>query len=366
MQPSALPVLPPCPPVPVIAAALPLPGRTRTGLPPLPFSLPGDMALSVSWSPPSVADSAAPAGSAPAQPNIAPKRAAASAAATTPPSAPAAPAGSLIALFAAGQRYRSDISNEDYHADRSCVSTNGLKVILRSPAHFQDYLSRPRKQTPALAFGSAIHARLLEPERFAAEYVTAPHLDKRSKEWKAFEEANAGKRILTAEQAEILDGLAAQVGRHTSASTLIRGGLKEHTIVWQDEESQVWLKIRPDCFSLDFETGICLDPKSTEDASERAFARDCVNYDYDLQAAVYSEGLRIAFGREFEFAFLALEKSSPYGVKLYGAPPAMLARGRRRMREALATLKQCRDTNSWPCYQPDGGYEMLEWPRWAG
>jgi hypothetical protein len=338
MQPSALPALPPCSPVPVISAALPLPGSTRTGLPPLPVSLPGDMALSVSWAPPSVADPAAPSGAAPAQPNIAPKRAAPSAAATTP-SAPAAPAGSLIALFAAGHRYRSDISNEVYHADRSCVFSSGLKVILRSPAHFQDCLNRPRKQTPALFFGTAIHARLLEPERFAAEFVTAPRLDKRSKEWKAFEEANACKQILTAEQTEILDGLAARVARHNSASTLIRGGLKEHTIVWQDDESGVWLKIRPDCFSLDLETGICLDLKSTEDASDIAFARDCVNYDYDLQAAVYSEGLRIAFGREFEFVFLALEKSSPYGVKLYGAPPAMLARGRRRMREALARLR---------------------------
>ncbi|MGB0127214.1 MAG: hypothetical protein WBP72_06195 [Rhodocyclaceae bacterium] len=67
-------------------------------------------------------------------------------------------------------------------------------------------------------------------------------------EWNASEAANAGKQLLTAEQAEILDGPAARVARHTSASTLLRGGLKEHTIVWQDEEGGVFLKIRPDYF----------------------------------------------------------------------------------------------------------------------
>lgn len=82
---------------------------------------------------------------------------------------------------------RPDVTNATYHADRSCVSVSGLKQILRSPAHYQAYLQGiTHKDTPAKFMGTAIHTRLLEPELYAHEYVTAPDSDKRTKEWKEF------------------------------------------------------------------------------------------------------------------------------------------------------------------------------------
>ncbi len=261
---------------------------------------------------------------------------------------------------------RPDIPNEIYHADRSCVSSSGLKQILRSPAHFQAYLSgAARKETPAKFLGSAIHAKLLEPHLYDAEYVVAPTVDKRTKEWKEFEIANANKKILTPDQMAVVEGIAFSVSQHTSASTLLRAGLVEHSIIWQDEETGIWCKIRPDCLCVDFDTGICLDVKSSDDASPTAFPRSCVNYDYDLSAAMYLEGLRQVFKRDFDFVFLACEKEAPFGCALYGAPDEMLQRGTRRFREALRTLKACNDSNAFPCYQPNGDYAILDWPRWA-
>lgn len=274
-------------------------------------------------------------------------------------------ATSLIDLFAGGHAIRNDISNEVYHADRSCVSVSGLKQILRSPAHFRAYLDGERKETPAMFFGTALHTRLLEPDVFDAEYVTAPASDKRTSEYKEFQLANANKRILTAEQMAILDGIARSVQGHVSLSTLLRAGLKEHTIIWQDEETGIWLKIRPDCLCAGLDVGTCLDLKSTEDASASEFVRSCVNYDYDLQSAVYLDGLQKAFCRDFDFCFGAIEKSEPFGVALYGAPEEMLLRGQRRFRQALRALKHCRETDEWPSYQPQGDYELLDWPRWA-
>lgn len=272
---------------------------------------------------------------------------------------------SLRELFADGCLMRSDISNEMYHGDRSCVSASGLKHVLRSPEHFRAYLDGKRKETPAQFFGTAIHARLLEPEVFAKEYVVAPNGDKRSKEYKEFDIANANQKILCVEQMTAIEGIGRKVAKHKSASTLLRAGRKEHTLIWQDAATGIWIKIRPDCLCTDFDTGICLDLKSTEDASAEAFARSSVNYDYDLQAAVYLEGLRIVFGRDFDFCFLAFEKTDPYGVALYGAPEEMIARGYRRFRQALGILRECSETGCWPGYQPDGDYAILEWPRYA-
>lgn len=272
---------------------------------------------------------------------------------------------SLRDLFSNGPSIRGDISNEVYHADRSCVSVSSLKQLLRSPAHFRAHLDGQRHETPAMFFGTAIHARLLEPDLFAREYVVAPTGDKRTSESKAFHLANADKRILTADQAVAIEGIARNVAAHSSLSTLLRAGLKEQTIIWQDQETGIWLKIRPDCLCSDLGTGICLDVKSTDDASPAEFPRACVNFDYDLQSAVYRDGLLTVFRRDFDFCFGAVEKSEPYGVALYGAPDEMLIRGRRRFRRALAILQRCLETDEWPSYQPFGDYEILEWPRWA-
>ena len=271
----------------------------------------------------------------------------------------------LLEIF--GQLHcRPDIPNEVYHADRSCVSVSGLKQILRSPAHFQAYLNgATNKETPAKFLGTAVHARLLEPELYEEEYVVAPSIDKRTKEYKDFELANLNKRILSPDQMASVEGIALSVAQHSSATTLLRAGLVEHSIIWQDEETGIWQKIRPDCLCIDFDNGICLDVKKTTDASAAAFVRACVNYDYDLQAAVYLEGLRQVFHRDFDFVFLAVEESPPHGCALYGAPEEMLQRGRRRYRQAINSLKRCRDSNQWPCYQPDGDYELLDWPHWA-
>lgn len=160
---------------------------------------------------------------------------------------------------------------------------------------------------------------------FAADYVVAPTSDKRNKEYKEFIIANASKKVLTQGQSETIEGIAKSVAQHTSANTLLKAGLVEHSIIWQDEETGVWLKIRPDCLCIDFDTGICLDVKKTTDASRHAFKWACERYYYDLQAAVYLEGLKQTF------------------------------------RKALNLLKRCRETNHWPLYQPEGDYELLDW-----
>jgi hypothetical protein len=276
-----------------------------------------------------------------------------------------APLPTLRDIF--GQLHcRPDIPNETYHADRSCVSVSGLKEILRSPAHFQAYLQGfKHKETPAMFLGTAVHARLLEPHLYVSEYAVAPTSDKRLSEYKQFILANANKRILTPDQNATIEGIAASVSQHVSATTLLRAGRVEHSIIWQDEETGIWQKIRPDCLCVDFDTGICLDVKKTIDASKDVFVRACVNYNYDMQAAMYLEGLRYVFQRDFDFIFLPVEEDAPYGCALYGVPQEMLDRGHRRYREALHILKRCLDSGQWPCYQPAGDYDILDWPRWA-
>lgn len=268
------------------------------------------------------------------------------------------PGDSLLA-YVAQHETLENISHEAYHADRSCVSSTALKEMLRSPAHFKHYLQSRRKETPSMFFGTAIHARLLEPHVFAQSYIATLFPNRKAAGYKQFAESITEHMILTQEQTRGLEIIAHNVDQHARARDWLSSGIKEQTLVWQDEETGIWLKIKPDC--LVYNDGICLDVKSTQDASKYGFRAACRSLLYHFSAAMYLEGLKKCFGRDFDFAFLAIENDAPYQVNLLGAPPAMIREGTAMFREALRRLRTCIDTNSWPGFQEHGELDMLEW-----
>lgn len=69
------------------------------------------------------------------------------------------------------------LSNDDYHHGPG-DSKSGLDLIAKSPAHLQAVRTATveRKSTPSQALGTAFHMLVLEPDRFAAEYVQ--HIDR--------------------------------------------------------------------------------------------------------------------------------------------------------------------------------------------
>jgi len=272
---------------------------------------------------------------------------------------------SLLERFAGGPCLRTDISIEDYHADRSCVSVSTLKEILRSPEHCRHYLEHGRSPTDAMRMGSAYHLRVLEPQRYKREVVTAPDVDRRRREYKEFALANAHKTILSRTESDTVEQMARVTFEHPTVKEVITGAWLESTLIWQDPETGLWIKIRPDCLNASVDVGVCLDLKKTTDASKFSFGRDALKYGYDVQAATYLYVLSNVFNRDFDFAFFACEEDAPHGRALYGAPEKMLQRGRRRMREALNLFARCQRQNDWPGYQADGGYDILEWPEFA-
>lgn len=258
-----------------------------------------------------------------------------------------------------------DMTNEAYHGDREAVSSSGLKKILVSPMHFQDYLANKSTETTALRVGTAIHTALLEPDVFKSEYVIAPVVDRRTKAgkelWEEFMAGLGGKRIVTESELEMLTKIAEQVKQHRMANTLLTMGKAEQSIFWTDKETGIRCKVRPDSLS----PYAILDVKSTESAHRNDFPRSCVRYNYDLSAAMYQEGVRELTGETIDFVFLAVEKSSPNLCALYKASEEMMVSGYAKFRAALRTLAECRASGVWGGYQPDGDYELVDWPRYA-
>lgn len=253
------------------------------------------------------------------------------------------------------------LSNEAYHADRSAVSNSMLKQILRSPAHLQAYLKEPHKETPAMAIGTALHCSILEPDRFNYDYLVWIGGDKRGKVWDAFQEEVPGKKIMKPDEMKLVMGMRNAVLSYSEfpLAAAIDRGQSEFSIKWTDPETGLRCKSRFDSVS-DY---AILDLKKTQDARPEKFIRSCVELNYDLQAAMYTEGCKQALGKSVPFYFIAVEEDAPHGVWVHEAGASLLESGMEKYRRALALYKRCLDTGEWPGYALP--YSVLEWPKWA-
>ncbi len=67
------------------------------------------------------------------------------------------------------KRFVRNLPIADYHAGEE-ISHSGIVKLLKSPEHYLQYKIGGDEPTPAMEFGSAFHAFILEPELFAATY----------------------------------------------------------------------------------------------------------------------------------------------------------------------------------------------------
>lgn len=208
----------------------------------------------------------------------------------------------------------SDIT--DYHADKTHVTASMLKSLHKSPRIFEaeHIIGTMRKgETDAMAFGTALHTAVLEPERFAQTYICPPSGcgDKRTKkfkDWKA--EQDESKTILSEkDHTRILNAMAA-VMRHPIASEAVKAeGVIEQPHTWVDEATGVACKCRPDKRT----PRVILDLKSIGECSEGEFAKAVVNFDYHIQNGHYMRG----FPDVERFIFIAVETVEPFRCRCF-------------------------------------------------
>lgn len=262
----------------------------------------------------------------------------------------------------------TNVPDEDYHQRSEGVASKSiLDLVDRSPAHYKAWLDGyERPTTPALAFGKAVHAALLEPERFLREYVAEPDYgDCRFKGPKAERErwraANAGRKRLSQQDAQAIRDMYAKLMEHPIASNMVRDGAAEVTLRWKDEATGLQCKARADYYVEGLRA--CFDLKTTEDASPEAFARSVAKWRYHVQNAFYAEGFR-AIGKPLDhFVFIAVEKAPPYSVALYSLRDADVELGERTMRRNMQTLLEGVQTKVYPAYSTE--IETIELPGWA-
>lgn len=220
-----------------------------------------------------------------------------------------------------------------------------------------------------MRLGTAAHAFILEPGRFADEIAVAPEVDRRTKdgkaEWQAFVDASEGKTVITQEQFALCVAMRQGVMRNQFVRELFDCP-RQVEIGWRWTLDGVRVKCRWDVLALASAAGdgLIIDIKTTSDPSPEAFGRQAHNLGYHLSAWLYQEGARDFGIRDPEFLVLAVGTEPPHEAHVYEFDRDALALGEAEIRRALRGLRECRETGDWTS-PLNGKVNTLGLPAWA-
>lgn len=241
------------------------------------------------------------------------------------------------------------------------ISSSGLRTIeSQSLRHYwvTSYLNPLRiekESSEAMDVGSALHD-LAAGESFWAKYAVRPEQwdSWRTKDAQLWKEAQLaqGKTVLTSSDMEDLRGMAASLAAHPTIQAGILRGIVEHSVIWEDKATGVWLKARPDVIPLD--STMLVDLKTCASADGQSCRRSISEYQYHMQLALAQWGVQEVTGRQMTDCVLVfVERKPPYCVNIKPIWADDIEWGRRQVRRALDRFARALEANDWPGYDDD-------------
>jgi PDDEXK-like domain of unknown function (DUF3799) len=267
------------------------------------------------------------------------------------------------------------LSMSEYQADpcpRPSLSASIAHVLLsRSPLHA--WTAHPRlnpewvpETNERWDLGAAAHMMILRGDVWKEEITVCDFPDWRSKNAQTMR-AQARTRgrypVLLAQYAE-LERLVLTFEAHP-ARRFFRNGTAEVSLIWQDPETGIYCRCRPDWLPDDPAFPVA-DYKTTENARPDEWARRwLVPQGGLLRAAFYAEGLRRAAGIARPcLCYVVQEIAAPYAitVQVIEHDSEAMAIGRAMVRRAIESFAECLarglDSSAWPGYEAIGILEL--------
>ena len=209
------------------------------------------------------------------------------------------------------------------------LSYSSLKEFSKSPAHYINYLNKPRETTPALQFGSLLHCLLLEPQEFKNSYAVSPKFDMRKtadkEAYAIFQAENEGKELVSETLLAEVNELAEIVKNNEVWRVAVDGASFE-------QKDTIEIYDLPFVRIRDIVKGDgTIDVKTVQSGQIDDVVRDFYNHKYYIQAAIYGE----------PFSFYVVEKSAPFYNGLIGASQEFLDYGKRELERLCLGFNHC-------------------------
>ena len=223
------------------------------------------------------------------------------------------------------------------------------------------------KPTEALLMGSALDCRMLDGD-FDAHYAIAPDVDRRTTagkaQWNAFNAQHEGKTILTADQGEAVDSMAASLRAKESLEPTFKHCTKAVIV---GELFGLPMKMEVDFWNPN--SVHMMDLKTARDVSRKWFGKAFVEFGYDFQATFY---LLFAQALGFDkkiFDFGCVENEAPWTTQVHSFAPyqndnhwILFDANRIRLARAAKEIVRRLEAND---FKDSEEWEEIEIPEWS-
>jgi exodeoxyribonuclease VIII len=246
------------------------------------------------------------------------------------------------------------------------VSKSALDLVAKSPAHLKEWWDGAAEEpTAAMRFGTALHCAALTPDIFAATYAVEPDFgDCRTKGPKAERDAwraeHVGRTIIAEGDAKAIRRMVEKLRAHPLVGHLMAEGDAELTMRWRDVETGLECKGRIDLYVP--RKRLALDLKTTTDARPEAFLRSVANYRYDVQDAMYTNGMAACGAPIDHFLFVGMEKTAPFELSVIALDAEWRSDGANECERDMLRVQSCIASGEFPGY--DHKITTLSKPGW--
>ncbi|CAB4200298.1 Putative exodeoxyribonuclease 8, PDDEXK-like domain containing protein [uncultured Caudovirales phage] len=236
-------------------------------------------------------------------------------------------------------------SNADYHADRTHLSSSGLKLLLTDPAQFyKEYILGERvvRESAAFTEGTLVHMLILEPHLVESSYAVYPGARRAGKAYETWlMNVPEGKTVVTYPQMERCKELAQACFADPEAMATLTDGEAEHSMTGTFR--QIPVKARADFISV--KRRYIVDVKTTSKPTG-AFTESVEQFYYDLSAALYASIAEDNYEGQFDFIWIVISKADK-GVEVIRASSEDMRIGMAKLERAVAIYNHCKQTGVW-------------------
>jgi len=274
------------------------------------------------------------------------------------------------------------LSDDDYHDDKTFVSSSNLKKVLLSKRTFYNdfFLAKKKdeKEKECFRLGKMFHMAILEGDKFKENFVLMPEFEAlngkgeltKNKNCKAVKEKYAAFRaslpssavICSESEREQIIGSVYSLLEHPQAAQIMKDSLTEVSGFFVDEESGLRCKIRPDILSKN--CVILGDLKTTRMVDSMRFQNSVFDLGYYISMYMYTQGIKAISGVEPKIIpIIAMENTMPFECSIhYFKMENLRDYASREYRKALTDIRQAVDSGDW--HQKQKHWEEIQPPAW--
>lgn len=197
------------------------------------------------------------------------------------------------------------------------LNKSSMSLIKKNLFLYHNSLKKIEKKiSRALAIGTALDLRLFEPEEYKQNIKIHP-----LKTPRVYQVEDRIIYYIHPDDRKMIETMYTSLTTHPLTSKILASGRSQVTLLWNDHESGISCKARPDFICEDL--SLIVDLKTTRDASYDHFKFDAKKFKYHWQGAFYQAGYLQLTGKLFNFIFMCIETQSPYAkeqISVYQLP----------------------------------------------